>query len=60
MFNADLPSSVNSVTIPSEFLEPGAKYKLEVQAIDRSENLMNLGDHVHGRLAALTTRLRDS
>ena len=38
MFNADLPSSVNSVTIPSEFLEPGTKYKLEVQAIEKSGN----------------------
>jgi hypothetical protein len=38
VFNADLPASVNSVTIPSEFLEPGIKYKLEVQAIEKSGN----------------------
>jgi hypothetical protein len=38
VFNADLPASVNSVTIPSEFLQPGIRYKLEVQAIERSGN----------------------
>jgi hypothetical protein len=38
VFNADLPASVNSVTIPAEFLEPGTEYKLEVQAIERSGN----------------------
>jgi hypothetical protein len=38
VFNADLPSSVTSVTIPSEFLEPGIEYKLEVQAIENSGN----------------------
>ena len=38
VFNADLPSDVNSVTIPSEFLEPGTTYKLEVQAIEKSGN----------------------
>jgi hypothetical protein len=38
VFNADLPASVNSVTIPAEFLEPGVQYKLEVQAIERSGN----------------------
>ena len=37
-FNADLPASVTSVTIPAEFLEPGTKYKLEVQAIEKSGN----------------------
>jgi hypothetical protein len=38
VFNADLPASVTSVTIPREFLEPGTKYKLEVQAIEGSGN----------------------
>ena len=38
VFDADLPASVNSVTIPSEFLEPGIKYKLEVQSIEKSGN----------------------
>jgi Fibronectin type III domain len=38
VFNADLPASVTSVTIPAEFLEPGNQYKLEVQAIEKSGN----------------------
>jgi hypothetical protein len=38
VFNADLPASVTSVTVPAEFLEPGIEYKLEVQAIERSGN----------------------
>jgi Fibronectin type III domain len=38
VFNADLPASVTSVTVPAEFLEPGVEYKLEVQAIERSGN----------------------
>ena len=38
VFNADLPASVNSVRIPSEFLEPGTKYKLEVQSVEASGN----------------------
>jgi len=38
VFNADLPASVNRVTVPAEFLEPGTPYKLEVQAIERSGN----------------------
>jgi Fibronectin type III domain len=38
VFNADLPASVNSITIPAEFLEPGTEYKLEVQAIEKSGN----------------------
>jgi hypothetical protein len=38
VFNADLPASVNRVTIPAEFLQPGVEYKLEVQAIERSGN----------------------
>jgi hypothetical protein len=38
VFDADLPASVNSVTIPAEFLQPGVEYKLEVQAIERSGN----------------------
>jgi hypothetical protein len=38
VFSADLPATATSVTIPSEFLEPGTEYKLEVQAIARSGN----------------------
>ncbi len=38
VFNADLPASVTSVTIPAEFLEPDTEYKLEVQAIEKSGN----------------------
>jgi hypothetical protein len=38
VFSADLPATATSVTIPSEFLEPGTEYKLEVQAIERSGN----------------------
>jgi hypothetical protein len=38
VFSVDLPSSVTSVTIPEEFLEPGVEYKLEVQAIESSGN----------------------
>jgi hypothetical protein len=38
VFNADLPASMTSVTIPAEFLEPGVEYKLELQAIERSGN----------------------
>jgi hypothetical protein len=38
VFNADLPASMPSVTIPAEFLEPGIEYKLEVQAIEKSGN----------------------
>lgn len=38
VFNADLPASVTSVTVPAEYLEPGVEYKLEIQAIERSGN----------------------
>ena len=38
VFNADLPASQTSVTIPSEFLEPGTEYKLEIQTIEKSGN----------------------
>jgi len=38
VFNADLPASVTSLTIPNEFVEPGIQYKLEVQAIEKSGN----------------------
>ena len=37
-FEVELPASQTSVTIPSEFLEPGTPYKLEVQAIEDSGN----------------------
>jgi hypothetical protein len=38
VFSADLPASVTGVTIPSEFLQSGTRYKLEVQAIEASGN----------------------
>lgn len=38
VFSADLPASATSVTIPSEFLESGTEYKLEVQAIEANGN----------------------
>jgi hypothetical protein len=38
VFNADLPASATSVTVPREYLEPGTDYKLEVQAIEASGN----------------------
>jgi Fibronectin type III domain len=38
VFNADLPASQTSVTIPSEYLEPATEYKLEVQTIEASGN----------------------
>ena len=33
VFSVDLPASVTSVTVPPEFLKPGAEYKFEVLAI---------------------------
>lgn len=38
VFSADLPASQTSITIPPEFLEPGAETKIEVLAIDKSGN----------------------
>jgi hypothetical protein len=38
VFQADLPASVNSVTIPPEYLEPGTDYKIEIQSIEKSGN----------------------
>lgn len=38
VFSADLPASQTSITIPAEFLEPGAKHKIEVLAIEKSGN----------------------
>jgi hypothetical protein len=37
-FEVELPDPQTSVTIPSEFLEPGTEYKLEVQSIEKSGN----------------------
>jgi hypothetical protein len=37
-FQVELPASAHGVTIPAEYLEPDTKYKLEVQAIERSGN----------------------
>jgi hypothetical protein len=38
IFQAELPASVTSVTIPPEYLEAGAKHKIELQAIEKSGN----------------------
>lgn len=38
VFSVDLPASVTSVPIPSEFLVSGKEYKLEVQVIEASGN----------------------
>jgi hypothetical protein len=38
VFSVDLPASATSVTVPSQFLQPGIEYKLEVQAIEASGN----------------------
>jgi hypothetical protein len=38
VFSVDLPASANSVTIPSEYVESGTDYKLEVLAIEASGN----------------------
>jgi hypothetical protein len=38
VLSVDLRAAVNRVEIPSEFLEPGTEYKLEVQAIEASGN----------------------
>ena len=38
VFSVDLGASARKVTVPSEFLERGTEYKLEVQAIERSGN----------------------
>jgi hypothetical protein len=38
VFSADLPASVTSLTVPSEFLESGVEYKLEVLVIEASGN----------------------
>jgi hypothetical protein len=48
VLSVDLPASVNSVEIPSEFLESGTEYKLEVQAIEAGGNqtLTEIAFHV--------------
>jgi hypothetical protein len=38
VFNADVPASVTSVTVPPEFLEPDTEYDFEVLAIEASGN----------------------
>jgi hypothetical protein len=38
ILSVDLSASARRLRIPPEFLEPGAEYKLEVQAIDKSGN----------------------
>jgi Fibronectin type III domain len=37
-FSMDVPTSVTSVTIPDEYLQPGTRYGLEVLAIEASGN----------------------
>lgn len=39
VLSVDLPASVTSVPIPSEFLVPGKEYELEVQVIEAGGNL---------------------
>jgi Fibronectin type III domain len=38
-YQVELPASQTSVTIPSEFLEPGTEYLIEIQTIEASGNL---------------------
>jgi hypothetical protein len=38
VFSADLPASARSMPVPSEFLQSGTEYKLEIQAIEASGN----------------------
>jgi hypothetical protein len=38
VFTVDLPADATEVTVPAEFLEPGASYKFEVLQIDVSGN----------------------
>jgi hypothetical protein len=38
LYQVELPASQTSVTIPSEFLEPGTEYLLEIQTIEKSGN----------------------
>jgi hypothetical protein len=38
VFSVEVPASVHSVTVPSEFIEPGTAYKGEVQAIEEGGN----------------------
>ena len=38
VFSVDLPASDTSVTVPSEFLEPGTDYKFEVLAVADNHN----------------------
>jgi hypothetical protein len=38
VFQVELPASQTSVTIPSQFLEPGIEYLLEIQTIEASGN----------------------
>jgi hypothetical protein len=38
VFSADLPATARTMPIPSEFLEPKTKYKVEVLAIEASGN----------------------
>jgi hypothetical protein len=38
VFSADLPASARRMPVPSEFLQSGTEYKLEVQAIEESGN----------------------
>jgi hypothetical protein len=38
-YQVELPASQTSVEIPSEFLEPGVEYLIEIQTIEKSGNL---------------------
>ncbi len=36
--SADLPANARKLTVPSDFLQPGTEYKVEVLAIEASGN----------------------
>ena len=38
VFDVTLPATVTAVTVPDEFIEPNADYKIEVLAIEQSLN----------------------
>jgi hypothetical protein len=38
VFSAEFPASATRVTVPTEFLQSGTEYELEIQAIEESGN----------------------
>lgn len=45
VFSVDLPPSATSVTVPSELLEPGTEYKVEVLAIETTSGNKTITEH---------------